>query len=297
MHEKTLPAEIGDWLRVVRSRFVELVPELLPLFETYAAEAVFGRRYLDSELTRLPLGARVLEIGAGSMLLSCQLVREGFMVTALEPTGGGFSHFSRMRQIVQEVACSAGCCPRILDVSGECMSEQSVFDFAFSINVMEHVNNVSLVLERVGASLAGGATYRFTCPNYHFPYEPHFNIPTLFSKSLTERLLGRKIFASQAMADPAGTWNSLNWISVSRVRKSVARLPDLRVDFNRELLVSTLERMVSDHDFASRRSPLLRKLLAVLVGSRAHRLCRFIPATIQPIMDCSVVKVGSGGST
>lgn len=296
MPDSDFSPAIEKWLDELRFRFSNAAPELLSLFDIYAAEARFGRRYLALDLQRLPPGSRILELGAGSLLLSCQLVREGFVVTALEPTGDGFSHFSRMRQVVLEKARSEGCCPRILEIAGECMSEQETFDFAFSINVMEHVDNPSLVLDRVGASLAGGATYRFTCPNYLFPYEPHFNIPTLFSKGLTERFLGQRIFSSQTVTDPAGTWESLNWINVMQVRKAVAQLPTLSVDFNRRLLVSTLERMVSDKDFASRRSPVLRRFLSLLVRLRIHELCRFLPATMQPIMDCSVVKAGGRGA-
>lgn len=296
MPDNEFPSGIDNWLDDLRSRFSDAAPVLLSLFDVYAAEARFGRQYLASDLQRLPPGSRVLELGAGSLLLSCQLVREGFVVTALEPTGDGFSHFAKMRKVVLEKARSEGCCPRILEIAGECISEQNTFDFAFSINVMEHVDDPSLVLGRVAASLADGAAYRFTCPNYLFPYEPHFNIPTLFSKGLTERLLGKRIFSNQAVADPAGTWESLNWINVMQVRKAVAQLPALSVDFNRGLLVSTLERMVSDKDFASRRSPLLRRVLSLLVRLRLHQLCRFLPATMQPIIDCRIVKAGGGGA-
>ncbi|WP_291993475.1 methyltransferase domain-containing protein [Candidatus Accumulibacter sp. ACC003] len=297
MLKNGLSAGIDGWLGEVRSHFAEAAPDLLPLFEIYAAEARFGRRYLDADLQHLPAAARVLEVGAGALLLSCQLSREGYVVTALEPTSDGFSHFTRMRQIVLDNARAEGCCPQLLEVAAERMSERNAFDFAFSINVMEHVDNVSLVLERLAASLACGGTYRFTCPNYLFPYEPHFNIPTVFSKSLTERVFGRRIFSNQTVADPVGTWKSLNWITVTEVRRLVERLPELQLSFNRGLLVSTLERMLSDQDFASRRSPFFRKLLSFLVRFRVHRIFRFLPATMQPIMDCRIVKVAGGGAS
>ena len=182
-------------------------------------------------------GAKVLEVGAGSLLLSCQLMREGFDVTALEPTGEGFSHFDQMRQMVLDKARSHGCCPTILDLPAERLAAVNCFDYAFSVNVMEHVDDVARVLETVGKSLTVGASYRFTCPNYLFPYEPHFNIPTFFSKQLTERLLGRKIFDSQRVPDPSGTWKSLNWINVVKVGRCVRRLSGLRVTFNRSMLV------------------------------------------------------------
>lgn len=290
MHDAGEAFSIEHWLDEVRSQFVDAASELLPLFDTYAAEALFGRRYIDSDLEGLRPGARVLEVGAGSLLLSCQLTREGFEVTALEPIGDGFSHFDQMRQMVLNKARSLGCCPTILDLPAEHFAAVNCFDYAFSVNVMEHVDDVGRVLENVGISLTAGATYRFTCPNYLFPYEPHFNIPTLFSKQLTERLLGRKIFGSQKVPDPSGTWKSLNWINVVQVGKYVRRLSGFTMTFNRSMLVSTLERIASDQDFAGRRSPAMRGLLLVLVRLRMHHLFRLVPAVFQPIMDCRVEK-------
>lgn len=284
---------IESWLESVRSRFVETAPELLALFDTYAAEAEFGRRYIDSDLGHLRPGGSILEIGAGSLLLSCQLVREGFDVTALEPVGDGFSHFDEMRQLVLVEANSLGCCPKILHQPAEALDAVDRFEYAFSINVMEHVNDVSSVLERVGKSLAVAATYRFTCPNYLFPYEPHFNIPTLFSKQLTERILRRKIFCSQSVSDPAGTWKSLNWINVVQIKRVVRRLSGLKVTFNRSMLASTLERVALDTEFAGRRSSAMRGLILMLVRSRIHLLFSFIPSAMQPIMDCRIEKTAN----
>lgn len=290
MHDREHSPTIEWWLADVRAHIIEAAPQLLPLFDTYAAEAVFGRRYIASDLARLQPGARVLEVGAGSLLLSCQLVREGFEVTGLEPIGLGFSHFEHMRQRVLERATAQGCLPRILDLAAEALAERSRYDYAFSVNVMEHVNDVAQALGNVWESLAVGASYRFTCPNYLFPYEPHFNIPTLLSKQLTERVFGRKIFGCKKMPDPSGTWNSLNWINVVQVSKIARRLPGMLVTFDRHLLVSTLERIIFEPDFAGRRSPVMRSVLLLLVRLRMHQLLRFMPAMLQPIMDCRVQK-------
>ena len=291
MHDPAQPCSIEVWLTDVRAYVIDSAPGLVSLFDTYAAEAVFGRRYIALDLGRLERGARVLEVGAGSLLLSCQLVREGFEVTGLEPTGTGFSHFEQMRQVILERAIALDCLPRVLNLAAEALSERNTFDYAFSVNVMEHVDEVGCVVVNVGNSLKAGALYRFTCPNYLFPYEPHFNMPTLFSKRLTEKVLGRKIFGCKKMPDPSGTWESLNWINVVQLRNIVKRLPGLRVTFNPRLLVSTLERLASDQGFAKRRSPAVRQILLLLVRLRLHRLLQFMPAMCQPIMDCKLQKI------
>ncbi|QJW85473.1 hypothetical protein HK414_25650 [Ramlibacter terrae] len=75
-------ADLAQWIQEIREVFVAEAPELLALFDIYGAEALFGRRFVDADLRKLPLSARLLEVGAGSMLLSCQLVREGRDVTS-----------------------------------------------------------------------------------------------------------------------------------------------------------------------------------------------------------------------
>lgn len=288
--------DIENWLEEVRSCFVNTPPELRSLFDIYAAEARFGRQYIATDLEGIGHGARILEVGAGSLLLSCQLKREGFDVTALEPVGNGFSHFDQMQQMILKKACSLGCNPTILALPAEHLTANNQFDYAFSVNVMEHVDDVAIALKNVGKSLKIGAIYRFTCPNYLFPYEPHFNIPTFFSKQLTEHMLRKKIFDNLTMPDPAGTWKSLNWIDVIQVAKYVRRLRGLKLTFNRSMLATTLERIASDQDFADRRSPAIKSLLLMLVRLRMHYLFALIPAVFQPIMDCRIEKIAELGA-
>lgn len=279
---------IENWLGLVRTKVLKKAPDLAAQFDIYAEEACFGRAFIAADLASLPIGARVLEIGAGSFLLSCQLRREGFNVTALEPLGQGFSHFARLQQIVLEVAASELCCPTLLFCSAENFSVSQRFDYSFSINVMEHVMNVGDVLHCVMDSLYPNAKYHFTCPNYLFPYEPHFNIPTIFSKRLTEILFNSRIRSSSGFHDPLALWRSLNWINVLQLITIVKRMPGASISFNRRFLVSTLARAVNDSRFSSRRSAWLRACLRAIVGLRGHYLAGFIPAVMQPVIDCTV---------
>jgi SAM-dependent methyltransferase len=224
------------------------------------------------------------------MLLSCQLVREGFHVTSLEPTAEGFGHFSRMQQLVLQEAAEAGCVPSVLDCHVEALDLAGAFDFAFSINVMEHVGDVAQALSRVTTSLRPGGAYRFTCPNYLFPYEPHFNIPTVWSKRWTKRMLHRVIDARPGIPDPAGLWESLNWIDPLRVRRACRALPGIHLQFRADLLVDMFERAVDDPAFAARRSGLAGRLAAALVRLGLHRPLARLPAVLQPMMDCRMVK-------
>lgn len=288
-------ASMDEWLQDVRAHCTQKAPYLLSLLDIYAAEAVFGRHYISADTALLKPGARIIEVGAGAFLLSCQLAREGFEVTALEPTGLGFSHFEQLRELVRDRAESLGCLPHVVDLPAEDFAGKNTYNFAFSVNVMEHVNDVPRVMANIADCLVTGASYRFTCPNYLFPYEPHFNIPTLFSKKLTQKVLFRKIFGCQTMPDPSGTWESLNWINVLQVGRAARRLKDVKAVFNRSLLVSTLERVAVDQSFASRRSPAMRSVLLWFVRLRLHQLFRLVPAVFQPIMDCRLQKLATQG--
>lgn len=293
MTSGSVVAALEIWLNVLRSRVEQAEPSLLELFETYAGEARFGRSFIESDLDRLPAGANILEIGAGSVILSSHLVSEGYTVTALEPIGEGFSHLSRLRNIVFDQAQKTGHAPRLLSIPAEELAETCRYDFAFSINVMEHVENAGLVVERVVEAIIPGGTYRFTCPNYLFPYEPHFDILTLFSKRLTEFFFSKRIHNNRNIPDPSGTWQSLNWITVSAILSIVRNLPGIEVSFQRDLLATMIARTVHDPIFSARRSPWLRKLLSIVVRLGLHRLTVAIPAGLQPVIDCTLVRKSS----
>jgi SAM-dependent methyltransferase len=263
-------------------------PHLERLLEIFAQEARFGREWLTPSLNRLAPGAAILEVGAGLMLLSCQLAKEGFRVAALEPVGEGFSSFSELQKLVLVYAEKRGIAPEVLPIAVEQLDQDSSFTFAYSINVMEHVGNFAVALERVGRAIRPGCEYRFMCANYLFPYEPHFNIPTLFSKSLTEKLFRRRIYANTRVGDAAGVWKSLNWITVPKVVRAVRNLSGVSVSFDRSMLEAVLLRAVGDREFSERRSRWVRSLAKGAVGLGLHRLGKWIPPFMQPVMDCSM---------
>ena len=217
------------------------------------------------------------------LLLSCALQAAGYRVWALEPVGSGFSHMDRLRHIVWDFATRQGCAPNLDSIKAEQLDRDREFDYAFSINVMEHVDDVALVLRRVWSALRPGASYRFVCPNYAFPYEPHFGIPTLFSKTLTERVFRRRILASPIVADPRGTWTSLNWISVASVRRIARESLGVEPEFDRTVLDRYVRRAIADSSFQRRHSPVVRRAFTLLDTVGAFKL---VPAWGQPVMSC-----------
>lgn len=280
---------IEELLSELRALVDQQAPELRGAFESYAAEAVFARRWLAPHLSRLGPDAKLLEVGAGAMLVSTQLAREGYEVAALEPIGSGFSALRGLQAVVRGFAQSRGIRFRVLPVGVEELAETECYDLAFSLNVMEHVSDVETALLRVTRALKPEASYAFICPNYLFPYEPHFGVPIVGSKTLTGRLFGRWILGSRRVLDPKGTWESLNWISPPVVNRTCRQLPGIRWRYNRNSFSDALERVTWDAEFASRRAGWMRGMASLLVSSRLHRLARLIPTSLQPLIDCTIV--------
>lgn len=273
-------------------------PALLALFLTFANEARFGRRWMVDDLRQLPAGASILEVGGGLMLLATSLCREGYSITVLEPIGTGFSAFLELQKIILEYAAITGCAPTVLSVRVEDFLptlEQRRYDFSYSVNVMEHVDDVELALVNVAGALKDGARYRFTCPNYLFPYEPHFSIGTLFAKRLTWKVMNRLILnprrlAEKGITDPMGLWASLNWISVPKLLQYAKQKPTWDLQFDKGLFSSTLSRLATDDQFASRHPGWVRYAARLLVGIGGLHVLQMIPARFLPIIDCSLVR-------
>jgi hypothetical protein len=98
----------------------------------------------------------------------------------------------------------------------------------------------------------------------------------------------RRIYGNTRVGDAAGVWKSLNWISVPKVVRAVRNLSGVSVSFDRSMLEAVLLRAVGDREFSGRRSRLVRSLAKGAVGLGLHRLGRWIPPFMQPVMDCSV---------
>jgi len=274
----------------LRQCVIKQAPDLAPLYQIYANEALFGFCVIAKDLHHLSPGAQILEIGAGISLLSCHLQREGYAVTAVDPVGQGFSHLDRLRKIVLDFAKEGGFVPAALSVPAEKLECTSEFDFAFSINVMEHVADVALVIKCVFSAIKKGACYRFICPNYLFPYEPHFNIPILFSKAWTECLFRKLIYSSQRIINPVETWASLNWISVLKVRRICHSHLGVDPVFDRSVLYRFVQRSLHDSEFRSRRGSFILGLLQALDRLGMTQLLGRIPVVCQPAMDCVIVR-------
>ncbi len=227
-------------------------PDLDDLLRTYLGEVEVALDLLQPCIPRLH--GRVLEVGAGIGAVSACLAHLGLEVLAIEPGGAGFEDLVLLQGAVDaaltEFPTLAGS-RTVLPIGVEDLDPDvhGHFGVVFSANVLEHVADPVLALDRMQAVLANGGVQTHVCPNYAFPYEPHFFVPLLpFRPSATRWLLPRSMTET-------GLWASLNFVTARQVRRWASR-SGVEVRFVRGMLAEALDRFVSDPVFAQRHGGL-----------------------------------------
>lgn len=271
----------------VEALIVDQHPELIGLFQTYQNEAIQARRLLHPNLMALQNGAKLLEIGGGILALAIQLESEGFDVTTVEPIGDGFTGISFMMQQFLETANEEALEVSLIRLPIEQCVFEDKFDFAFSINVMEHLQDPLEVLRQILKSLSPNGVYRFFCPNYDFPYEPHFG-------KLLWRRKNHAFYLDCIRAqrkhingvDSLSLYNSLNFITLKKVLRFCSN-NNLRINTNKFALHDILSRAVYDSALKSRHRNLA-KLAAFIQIIGLLRLSKYVPPRYQPVMDLSL---------
>ena len=262
-------------------------PELIDLFLIYQNEAVAARKFLESSLIELDSGAEILEVGGGILALAIQLASEGFKVTSVEPVGEGFSGISYIMNVFAEICQEENLSFQLIESPIEICIFEHKFDFAFSINVMEHLQDPYSALIQIVALLKTNGKYRFCCPNYDFPYEPHFGKWLFFRKDKAFFLQKRRVALSIISVDEAlGLYGSLNFITLRNI-EMFSKIKNVRIDSNPHAFYNLLVRVVHDH-VLRKRHPGLAKIVKIVSRLNLHILAKLIPKNYQPTMDVEV---------
>lgn len=264
----------------------DLRPSMRSEVTKYEAEADFFQQVLQDDLQRLPKGARVLEIGSGLGALSVRLVQMGFQVTSLEPELGGFSSMITLRQFAGILLSPAGQKVEWIDGDIQTVIERkAIYDYAIAVNVIEHVSEYERLIEEVVSLVKPGGTFRVICPNYAFPYEPHFHLPTLLVKSWSERALSRRISNSKR-ENPWLLWDQLSWPTARSVSRALRRIA-LPHEQTRDAFEWYLRRVFDDEVFAERKSGIFLAL-ARRVAAHRNLLVAVWPRSLVPVLDFRV---------
>ncbi len=262
-------------------------PELHDLFTIYQNEALESRKLLHNSLTQLKEGASLLEVGGGVLALATQLASEGYEVTTVEPVAKGFTEMHYIMTSFALVASLEKIEFNFVNTPIEDSRFDREFDFAFSINVMEHLKNPYTVLNDILKLIEHGGSYRFVCPNYDFPYEPHFAKWLFLRKNSGFYLSPKQARKGNVfLKDRDGLYESLNFITYKKIFKSVDKA---RYSFfvNQNALHALTDRALID-DKLQARHRLLSKVVISLNKLHLLKIVKLVPVSIQPTLDITV---------
>lgn len=255
--------------------------DALDRLSTYVNES---RVALELVEPLLQPGVRILEIGSGIGFFAGFLTECGYDVVELEPVGAGFEFIGAARAALGHDQRS-----NHLNIGVEALDAtlHGRFDLIYSQNVLEHVPDWQVALDASMSVLASDGVMCQSCPNYSFPYEPHFGIPLVpVRPALTARVLPERITDS-------GLWRSLNWVTLKGVRKW-GNGRGHSVDFESGRLADALERLSTDELFADRHGRWLTVAASAARRLGILKLLRKMPPSWTSPMIFTVRPVQSG---
>ena len=260
-------------------------PEITDPLRTYISEAKFFKNIVAPDVANLNSGSYVIEVGSGIGLLSLHLASMGFEVTAFEPQSSGFNQMNAMRSLISENWKPSAPNVEFREASlNQTTQLEKLADYVFAINVIEHVHDFEDLITHAVKAKTPEATMRIVCPNYSIPYEPHFNIPIIFTKRITKFIFGHKIHNSK-IPDSDEFWGDLSWPTQKKLKK-ILKSKGWNVEFSRDATHEYLNRAFSDSDFIVRKGRIIGSLFKLT--SVLAKIVRFVPHAYLPVIDCRI---------
>ena len=182
--------------------------------------------------------SKILEVGGGIHLLTNYL-KKFYDVTSVEPgsyADGYANNIDVLREQILKFDNS-----KIYTTKLENFSTNEKFDFIFSMNVLEHTDDIQKHIHCCTKLLRNKDSILYIeCPNYSFPYEPHFreffipNFPKFTFNKIKKKKLIKK-FGEQKYYNILKSLNfKCNFNEIIKL-ESVQILNPIEIIFNRIL--------------------------------------------------------------
>jgi SAM-dependent methyltransferase len=263
----------------------------------YINEANFFAKVFSKNIYKKNMN--LYEIGSGIGLLARIFASRGNLVIASEPDTAGFGVMGKLNSVIDKSFEVGGVNltdgvennPKFYSLTAqglyEVLKNKSIyFDFIYCANVVEHVGDLDDFLSYVVPLLRKDGKFRFICPNYAFPYEPHLGFFTLFSKKLTFKVRKKEILNSK-IDDAFLFWQDLSWPNVWKLKRALKSLGYCYY-FSKEATHEYIERSLTDEYFIQRKPLLIR--IVRFIKPIVWLMIRITPVSFMPIIDCSVAK-------
>jgi 2-polyprenyl-3-methyl-5-hydroxy-6-metoxy-1,4-benzoquinol methylase len=266
-------------------RFCSEIFSKEPMHQRFVNEARFGlSRVLRTLSSFDPETVEVLEVGAGSCILSSYLASKRLHVTAVEPLGPEFDFFTDLQNRVLEFCRRNSIELKLVRSTAEQLNLPGRFDVAFTINALEHMRDPLLTIDNMYKSLKPGGVVLVHCPNYTIPFEVHFNIFLVTrSKPINEWLYRSKISRYPKV------WDELNFVRYVDVRR---HLVDRGANFTFEgsVMHDLMARLLNDPIFAERMPAIVRAVGAMLRYTGLLHALTCVPTRFQTPMEVHIKK-------
>ena len=167
-------------------------------------DAIYCYEFIKSFLTK---DKKILEVGGGIHLLTSYL-NNNYDVTSIEP--GGYKSFTN--ELRNKILSKKNL--KVHTTALENFKTDEKFDLIFSMNVLEHTDDIEIHLRScINLLRDEKSLLLIQCPNYTFPYECHFYkwfIP--FMPNFTFKYFSKKTLIKQIGEDKYNSiFNSLNF--------------------------------------------------------------------------------------
>ena len=180
------------------------------------ADVVFGFSEVSDFLKKRNVSS-VLEIGSGTGILLNEL-KENFPDIQFSGIDPNISGFHNLKTIISKLN-EDGYNIKVESTGVEKYSSDKKFDLIFSINVFEHVEDQIQYLLKTHELLNKNGLNVILCPNYDFPYEPHFVIPIIINKKITKFIFNSKIKNFEKKENEHGLWDGLSFLGRKKIEK------------------------------------------------------------------------------
>lgn len=252
---------------------------------TYIEECVFGFNEINPIISK---DQNILEIGSGSGLLATYLSSLGYRITGLEPFDKAFN---KLELILNTVKIENKEYLKIIKTNIEAYETPNKYDIIFSINVFEHVEDINYCINKAIKLLANNGKLIILCPNYSFPYEPHFNIPIIVNKKITYYFFSSYINKNKNYYKCWNTeecWESLNWINYKRIKK-LCNVENYSLYIDKDITQRIIDRLLLDKALIKRKGFLV-KICKLINMINLPYLYSFLPGSFQPYLKLTINK-------
>ena len=255
-----------------------------PMYDRFVNEARFGLSRVVPILPSFAGSIEVLEIGAGSCMLSAYLASKRLSVTAVEPLGPEFDFFSDLQRRVLEFCRRKGIELRLVRATGEQLNLPGRFDVAFTINALEHMRDPLRAIDNMYDSLKPGGIALIHCPNYTIPFEVHFNV-VLVTRS---KPINQWVYRSRISRYPK-VWDELNFVRYVDVHRHLVKRR-ANFSFDHSVMHELAVRLMEDPIFAVRMPAVVRAIGAMLRHTGLLRALSYVPPRFQTPMEVHIRK-------